>query len=121
MAAVNQDPNFQECLNPQCSSGQIHAPGNAEPYMRCNACGHKICFVHKRPWHQGQTCEEYDEQRHIPDDPEAASQSLIDESATRCPQCNVAVTKVEGCDHMTCNSHYSRVSEALLSFTDNSW
>jgi hypothetical protein len=31
------------------------------PIVTCHVCGLKQCFKHKAPWHEGLTCEQWDE------------------------------------------------------------
>ena len=54
-------PNFARCLGPNCSSGQIHDGGDEQPIMTCISCQFKTCYTHQLPWHDGQTCAEYDD------------------------------------------------------------
>jgi hypothetical protein len=101
--------NFQMCLNPACSFGQVHEAGDMEPIMTCNMCGHRMCYIHKRVWHEGMTCDEFDASQNVIDSEqaEALSQKHIEKTATRCPnpKCGVTITKTAGCDHMVCKSH----------------
>ncbi|KAL3473969.1 hypothetical protein BJX99DRAFT_232452 [Aspergillus californicus] len=54
------DPNFIWCSNPRCDDGQTRASGAKTPIMICTHCGTRTCFTHQRPWHEGMTCEEFD-------------------------------------------------------------
>ncbi|CAF1490007.1 unnamed protein product, partial [Rotaria sordida] len=42
-----------------CGSGQIHS--NSDPKVICVPCGKSTCFHHKIPWHDGITCENYEQ------------------------------------------------------------
>jgi hypothetical protein len=97
-------PNFAMCLGPGCDSGQIHETGDAQPIMTCTICHFKTCFTHKMPWHQGQTCAEYDFLRKERMEQEAASENLIAKTTKKCPnpKCGHGIEKKGGCDHMTC-------------------
>jgi hypothetical protein len=55
-------------------------------------------------WHSGQTCEEYDLERRVRMEQEAASANIIVSTAKICPNCGYAITKNGGCDHMTCTN-----------------
>jgi len=100
---LRADPLFRNCLRTNCPSGQIHEAGDAEPLMICAACGYKMCYLHSLPWHEGQTCTQYDDsQRHRVEDD--ASLALIAEVTKPCPgeRCGVPIQKNQGCDHVTC-------------------
>lgn len=57
-------PGFRWCLSPSCNSGQLHENPVDEPIFTCNTCGNKDCAVCDVHWHEGQTCNEYqDSQR----------------------------------------------------------
>jgi hypothetical protein len=47
----------------------------ADPIVTCHACGLKQCFKHKAPWHEGLTCQQWDEK--VKQD--AIEKSLTDE------------------------------------------
>jgi hypothetical protein len=54
------DPLFRMCQASDCDQGQIHKAGVSRPIMKCNTCYLKTCFIHKRLWHTGMNCDEYD-------------------------------------------------------------
>mmetsp|Transcript_19579 Transcript_19579/g.45591 ORF Transcript_19579/g.45591 Transcript_19579/m.45591 type:complete len:120 (+) Transcript_19579:497-856(+) len=81
--------------------GQIHVGGDDTQILRCHQCNFRTCFTHKCPWHEGRTCEEYDQDGDNSE--EVALLQLMGSSRfQRCPRCNHGVEKVSGCDHMTC-------------------
>jgi len=94
---LGQLDEFVWCLNPDCQSGQLHYP-EAEwcPEFQCGGCQRRYCLTHRMPWHEGQTCEEFDRRTHgrRRDDSEAEGRS--------CPRCKKRIYKEIGCDHMTC-------------------
>lgn len=108
MSVFSGLPNFAMCLGPGCGFGQIHALGDDEPIMTCEVCKFKICYVHKLPWHEGKTCAEYDADRQKIVKQEAASERYIQKHATVCPnpKCGIPISKISGCDHMTCEYHF---------------
>lgn len=96
-------PDLVMCLGLNCGSGQIHTDEN--PMMICESCSFKTCAVHKLPWHEGQTCEEFDmddSQIERLEEAEATAKLLAKEHAQVCPNCQNGVSRSEGCDHMTC-------------------
>lgn len=104
MSAFQGVPNFTMCLGPGCGSGQIHDGGDDQPIMTCSTCQYKTCFTHKMPWHPDQTCAEYEAERQILMEQNAASEKLIGEISKTCPnpKCGVPIEKNGGCEHMTC-------------------
>ncbi|CZR51813.1 uncharacterized protein PAC_01690 [Phialocephala subalpina] len=101
-------PNFRWCQNPQCSQGQIHAKGSKQPKMTCRKCSFAACFNHQKPWHNNQTCEEYDKTTNPKDlKAEAASLKKIQKSAGICPHCAAPAFKHGGCGTVHCRCGYS--------------
>jgi hypothetical protein len=116
MDTMKNVPNFRSCLRPNCPSSQIHEGGDAEPLMVCAACGYKMCYPHALPWHEGQTCTQYDVmRRHRTEDD--ASLALIASLSKRCPgeSCGVPIQKNLGCDHMTCKPTQSAMPAKSVS------
>ncbi|KAI1671585.1 IBR domain containing protein [Pyrenophora tritici-repentis] len=116
---LSSDPSFLYCLNPSCTSGQIHDSGTAGPIFRCAECGFKMCTAHEPvvPFHEDETCavyververerqerearQEEDEKRRREE--EEASREAVKRDAVECPGCGVMIHKMAGCDHMTC-------------------
>ncbi|KAE9366872.1 hypothetical protein N431DRAFT_384873 [Stipitochalara longipes BDJ] len=96
-------PDLVMCLGLNCGSGQIHT--DPSPMMVCESCSFKTCAVHKLPWHEGQSCEEFDmddSQIERLEEAEATAKLLAKEHAQVCPNCQNGVSRSEGCDHMTC-------------------
>jgi hypothetical protein len=69
--------------------------------MTCPSCQTDMCFNHCVRWHNEQTCEQYQQKL---EKAEAATEELVEKTAKYCPNesCKIIVTKVSGCDHMTC-------------------
>ncbi|KAL7798176.1 hypothetical protein V8C37DRAFT_368983 [Trichoderma ceciliae] len=65
-AAMGEAENFFWCTS-GCGSGQIHDTGHDQPIVTCLHCAHRSCFHHNVAWHQGLTCEEYDQLLADPD------------------------------------------------------
>ncbi|KAI7775480.1 hypothetical protein LA080_006768 [Diaporthe eres] len=95
--------HYISCTNPICGGSQPHE--SEDPMMICNHCKFATCAKHKRPWHQGQTCEEFDlddAQIERLEEEEATAKLLSREAMSICPKCGQGVTKSDGCDHMRC-------------------
>lgn len=95
--------HYISCMNPQCGGSQPH--DRDDPRMTCQYCNFATCAHHKRPWHEGQTCSEFDlddAQLERLEEEEATAKLLSKEETSICPKCGQGVTKTEGCDHMRC-------------------
>ncbi|KAI9651263.1 hypothetical protein NHQ30_001301 [Ciborinia camelliae] len=99
---ASRPDTFTMCLAPNCGGGQIHE--GPEPLMICNHCKFKTCVRHRLPWHEGQSCDDFD----IDDsqierlEQEEATAKLLAKDSRICPQCQECVIRSEGCDHMQC-------------------
>jgi len=106
-SVLNNDPEFQVCLRPGCSSGQFHNSESDGNIFCCHECSFLVCTTHNEPFHTGETCREYDRRtdssRKAEDD---ASIRKIERTAKMCPgtACGIWIQKNHGCDHMTCKS-----------------
>ena len=105
--ALSQIPDFQYCLSPKCTSGQIR--DDKSPRFDCVACGNMYCVHHQVPWHTGRTCEQYDHQHRKHRRAEVASGNEIHRTTRACPGCSRRVSKISGCNHMTCKSPLAAV------------
>ena len=100
---------FIMCLSANCDAGQVHE--GDDPMMVCNFCQFKTCVRHKLPWHEGQTCAEFnldDAQLERLEDEEASAKMLATITSV-CPKCKQGVIKSDGCDHMSCEFSKKRV------------
>ncbi|KAF7904447.1 hypothetical protein EAF00_001781 [Botryotinia globosa] len=99
---ASRPDTFVMCLGPKCGGGQIHE--GPEPLMVCDHCEFKTCVKHKLPWHQGQSCDEFD----VDDsqierlEQEEATAKLLAKDSRICPKCKECVVRSDGCDHMEC-------------------
>jgi hypothetical protein len=92
-------PNFQPCTHTGCNSGQIHETGHDQPIMTCTSCYKLTCFTHKRPWHTGMTCTDFDSSARLAADQEVQTLKTIGSTTKKCPCCEVRIQKNNGCDH----------------------
>ncbi|KAH4191043.1 hypothetical protein HBI23_230560 [Parastagonospora nodorum] len=102
-----EELGFRRCIGPECESGQIHDIEDGNIFI-CHECGHRHCTTHHIPFHDGETCEDYDNRLHReampPTAEEIADQEYVDKHTKNCPgpKCGKRGDKVSGCDHMTC-------------------
>ncbi|KAM0715097.1 hypothetical protein Q7P37_009562 [Cladosporium fusiforme] len=68
----------------------------------CKECGAQACVACDRPWHENESCAEY--QARIKDRLEEEDKSLvaIQQNSRKCPKCSKNIEKNGGCRHMFC-------------------
>jgi len=91
---LKQNENAREC--PFCQYIQVGDP--KFPNMKCNKCLKEYCFTHSNA-HVGKTCKQYEKQnkREFKKSMRAAKKG-----SKICPGCGAVVSKIDGCNHMTC-------------------
>ncbi|KAH8657140.1 hypothetical protein BGZ60DRAFT_545625 [Tricladium varicosporioides] len=102
---LSKEENFRWCLRPTCTSGQIYQKIPHNPKISCEVCQFEMCFKHQVPWHEEQTCIEYESQRDHGDPNFTKTQAWIRTNTKECPNptCEVNIQKGEKCFHMTCS------------------
>ncbi|PHH49372.1 E3 ubiquitin-protein ligase arih1 [Ceratocystis fimbriata CBS 114723] len=95
-AHYSDDPDFMWCVNGDCQYGQIHPPNATK--VQCSRCSQVMCFHHRGPWHQGQTCAQNDART------DTATDEWLQDNTKPCPKCQTPIEKNGGCYHMTCSS-----------------
>ncbi|KAH7129792.1 hypothetical protein B0J13DRAFT_678864 [Dactylonectria estremocensis] len=105
---LSRYPNFRWCLGPGCSSGQIYDDGDDDEFVdarvHCQDCAFEMCLHHSMPWHEGQTCEQFDSMRQHGDPNFQQTQDWIRQNTKPCPSCRENIEKGNACFHMTCSS-----------------
>ncbi|KAI7332765.1 hypothetical protein KC315_g4501 [Hortaea werneckii] len=71
--------------------------------FQCHACGARACGPCDRPYHDGESCVQY--QHRIRDRLDEEDQTLqtIQKSTRKCPACGVNIQKNGGCPYMICH------------------
>lgn len=93
---LSDNPQFINCINPTCESGQLHPDGDRAPIVKCHHCGTQQCFRHNVPWHTDQTCEQFDRDGgrtlfyHLRED--VKSKWYMKKRVKRCPECRRPVS-----------------------------
>lgn len=66
--------------------------------MECAGCKYQQCLKHKMPWHQGETCEVYEQRVRFVDESEEATKAMIDGVSQLCPGegCGWRIQKIDG-------------------------
>ncbi|OCK79848.1 hypothetical protein K432DRAFT_354127 [Lepidopterella palustris CBS 459.81] len=105
-ATLSALPDFRWCLRPGCDSGQIHEITVEGPVFQCSSCGHLSCAVHNKAWHEGETCEQFDE-RKLAEPSQKRKEAEVSEkwkarNTKLCPGCRAPIQKNGGCSHMVC-------------------
>ncbi|KAH0287775.1 hypothetical protein KCU62_g5741, partial [Aureobasidium sp. EXF-3399] len=81
-AVIEDEADFHYCLSAKCKSGQVHIGGDDQPVFQCNACHHKQCVACHMPWHEGESCDEY-QARH--DEVIVETETLLHQTSKICP------------------------------------
>lgn len=120
-------PGWRWCLAPKCGAGQVHMPlteiaPNAakgrkakkgketagEDVCVCDSCGAKACVSCDRPYHDGETCKQYQARAKRQNvDEEKATAKQIESTCKKCPNCTKNIEKDGGCDQVRCKSRGS--------------
>ncbi|KAG9660782.1 hypothetical protein KCU95_g7456, partial [Aureobasidium melanogenum] len=99
-AFIEEDEDFYYCMSAKCKSGQIHIGGEDMPIFCCKVCSHKHCMACEIPWHEGETCDQY-QARH--DEEIIQTEAMIRQTSKVCPGgCGARIERNGGCPHMTC-------------------
>ncbi|KAM5533573.1 hypothetical protein V8D89_012789 [Ganoderma adspersum] len=92
------------CPNPKCSALVQVDEEEDDPQAECPSCDAIICVPCRVVWHDGLTCEEYQDlplDERSPDD-QKALQLAKAQNWRRCPKCSIIVELTIGCNHITC-------------------
>lgn len=128
--AIQDDtPGWRWCLAPKCRAGQVHKPlldtdknddegaskakkggkkkkttkANADDIFTCEMCGAKACVPCDRPYHDGETCAQYQKRAERQNGvEEEASLAKIQSECKPCPKCAKKIEKDGGCDQVAC-------------------
>ncbi|KAF1973958.1 hypothetical protein BU23DRAFT_120567 [Bimuria novae-zelandiae CBS 107.79] len=101
-AGLRKMPGYRDCMSDSCKSGQFHDSATRGNLLGCNDCGFLVCTFHNVPFHEGETCEMYDQRTKAVSQEEDASQKKIQRISRPCPNCGINIEKMHGCDQMTC-------------------
>jgi hypothetical protein len=107
---LSADPNFRWCKTQGCGSGQIHDVEEVGNEFVCVGCHARFCVRHEGPYHDDETCEEYEyrasgqKDRDERKKEDEASEEAVKSLAKKCPHenCGAPIQKNGGCNHITC-------------------
>lgn len=94
---LEKDEEFRWCAH-GCGCGQIYSR-LSNPKMVCWNCNRFTCFIHQTPWHETNTCDQFQKQIEGVD---PDTKVYLDRQTKRCPNCHAPIEKFHGCDHITC-------------------
>lgn len=102
---------YHECLH--CGQGNLYDATCSDSKRRCgnDKCLEYTCATHDIPWHEKETCEDYNariseyKDKNIIDN--ELSVQKIQEESKACPGCSKMIFRQgnngdDGCEHMTC-------------------
>ncbi|EGO28085.1 hypothetical protein SERLADRAFT_462576 [Serpula lacrymans var. lacrymans S7.9] len=95
---------FKYCRTPDCTQIYRSACSGEAAAMQCPSCFSSVCAACHDDAHEGMSCEEFKIHRN-PAEQERLNDEWISQQNGRvkkCPQCDVLIEKLEGCNHMEC-------------------
>jgi hypothetical protein len=96
------------CPRPGCDTPFIKADvTSSSPQVTCknSACELIFCYECRVKWHEGETCEEFKlKQRNTKTEEEVLSETYALENLQECPNCNIWVEKIDGCEYVMCTA-----------------
>lgn len=107
--ALEMEPTFRWCAADKCPSGQMHELEGEQLKICCVVCDSESCFKCRSLWHDGLSCEEYqdpDLRKHRSKRGEGVEvrKAMRKNETRRCPGCRSAIEKASGCNHVFCES-----------------
>jgi hypothetical protein len=70
--------------------------------FNCRACKARYCLSYEVPFHEKQTCEDYQAAAERRNEDEKRSLDTVKQVSRPCPGCGINLDKFAGCDHVTC-------------------
>jgi hypothetical protein len=70
--------------------------------FNCRACKARYCLSCEVPFHEEQTCEDYQAAAERRNEDEKKALDTVKQVSRPCPGCGINLDKFEGCDHVTC-------------------
>lgn len=95
--SLEKDEEFRWCAASNCGNGLLNEDSFTN-FITCNKCGTNTCIKHRIVWHEGMTCDEYDdllekkEKESVVEEDEAKSAAVLKQM--KCPSCTVPLEKV---------------------------
>ena len=101
-AYISSNPHkVHNCITPDCK--MVYFVSEITKMFVCGECKVKLCSCCHSKWHEGYTCEEY-ENRNDTDYSLRMWMNKDKANHKRCPRCKVGIEKNGGCPHVTCRS-----------------
>lgn len=99
---LESDPSCRFCPRPGCGTAMLGNPDR--PRMNCprDGCRFAYCFNCREAWHDGVTCEAYQEWKIDNANVDNTFTTWANQNAKPCPNCHVIIDKNGGCNHMKC-------------------
>jgi hypothetical protein len=100
LRAQRADRSLRFC--PRCPDQRVEGGSAAAPALKCPQCELEFCFVHATA-HMGASCAEYESRVDIAQEA-GLSETEINLTAKRCPDCSAWVERASGCNVINCAS-----------------
>jgi E3 ubiquitin-protein ligase RNF144 len=100
---LSENPDdYSCCPTPDCSYVFSYIKGTDLPEFTCPLCKYQYCLDCQCVMHKGMTCKEY-QLTHTFTHQDAQFQKFVKGMKYKqCPKCKYWISKVSGCDHMSC-------------------
>lgn len=96
--------NFHHCILTKDCTGMVETDADVF-HCICPVCDKNWCHSCGVEWHQGATCQQYQEWRVSNAQGDSKLDELLaDRKWKKCPHCNVPTEKTGGCNHITCTN-----------------
>ena len=93
---------YRSCHMADCNYGHEHVPSQDGHIFTCRACHSAYCTSCEVPMHTDETCREYQAAADIKNKEQQATTEYLNETSQKCPGCTMHISKIGGCNHMTC-------------------
>lgn len=125
--SLETNPTFRWCAADKCQSGQYYEQeqvGQAGgEKICCGVCEGEACFKCRSIWHEGLSCEEYQD----PDLRKHRGKRAVDVEVRkamrkgetkRCPNCGSAIERTSGCNHVYCKFRLVMINQTAPYFVE---
>mmetsp|Transcript_739 Transcript_739/g.1142 ORF Transcript_739/g.1142 Transcript_739/m.1142 type:complete len:277 (-) Transcript_739:26-856(-) len=97
--SLRKEKEYIKCSSVDCPYGELIIDQECDTRWTCKVCQKDTCTKHQIPYHEGQTCEEYDK---IHEKEIEATEEWKKKHAVKCPKCGLETEHNGGCPEIIC-------------------
>ena len=101
-SVIGKEETTCYCVNPKCSCPFTVPNDRRSPKVVCVACGTAMCRNCRCEWHDGVSCQRYQEWKKQNDKSDELFEDFKRKNTRPCPHCHVDIFKDGGCQWMMC-------------------